>query len=50
MNAFLNFNEEEVGNNDNIQHLIERLPISDPLTADQFIQIDNEPKSSRNTH
>jgi len=41
MNAFLNFNEEEVGNDDNIQHLIDRLPISDPLTADQFIQIDN---------
>ena len=24
-----------------IQHLIDRLPIPDPLTADQFIQIDN---------
>ena len=44
MNAFFNFNEEEeVANNSaNIQHLIDQLPISNPLTADQFIQIDNE--------
>ncbi|CAG8651939.1 7427_t:CDS:2, partial [Paraglomus brasilianum] len=32
---------EDIGNDDNIQHLIDRLPISDPLT-DQFIQIENE--------
>ena len=44
MNAFFNFNEEEEVANDsaNIQHLIDQLPISNPLTADQFIQIDNE--------
>ena len=43
MNAFLNFDEEEdIGNDDNIQRLIDRLPIPDPLTADQFIQIENE--------
>jgi len=39
MNAFFNFNEEEEVANDsaNIQHLIDQLPISNPLTADQFI-------------
>src|SRR5438128_3248493 len=44
INAFFNFNEEEeVANGGaNIQRLIDQLPISDPLTADQFIQIDNE--------